>query len=169
MIARSRRAVRREIFLEIADARSILTTIAAGPGLRDAMGVEMSEICRVLVIEPSELFRDFLDAVVDHAGFDVAALSPAQEPERLLAHERFDAVILASDLGAKGPGAVALAELAAAKGTAVIVALDDAAHRGFFANGRYLLLEKPIRPGVLIARLKELRDTGAIDCLPRNA
>jgi DNA-binding response OmpR family regulator len=133
------------------------------------MGFDMSEICRVLVIEPSELFRDFLDAVVDHAGFEVAALSPAQEPERLLACERFDAVILASDLGPAGPGAVALAELAAAQGMAVIVALDDAMHRGFFGNGRYLLLDKPIRPSVLIARLKELRETGAIDCLPRSA
>ena len=97
----------------------------------------------------------------------MVALTPEQEPERVIARERFDAVILASDLGAHGPGASALAEVAAAKGAAVIIALDDAAHRAIFASERYLLLAKPIRPSELIARLEELRRSGAIDCMPR--
>lgn len=96
----------------------------------------MAVVCTVLVIEPSDLFRDFLDVVVEHAGYDVVAVDLGEMAQQALAQQHFDVVILASSgLGGR-TDPLLLARRAADAGAGVIIVLDDIAYRRAFAEGR---------------------------------
>jgi DNA-binding response OmpR family regulator len=127
----------------------------------------MSEICTVLVIEPSDLFRQFLDVIVDHAGYDVIAVDMSELAQRRLEQQHFDVVILASSGVGQPIDPVDLAKRAAADGAAVIIVLDDSSHRRAFLAGGYAMLHKPFMPRTLIAELERMRGHGALACEPR--
>ena len=126
----------------------------------------MSEICAVLVVEPSDLFRDFLDVIVEHAGHDVVAVDLSETTQQTLAKRRFDVVILAGVGGRVDP--LLLARRAVEAGAAVVIALDDIAHRRAFAKDGYVMIEKPFMPGTLIDALEQLRRHNALQCEPRR-
>ena len=127
----------------------------------------MAEICMVLVVEPSDLFREFLDAIVDHVGYDVIAVDMTDAAQQRLEQQRFDIVILASVGGGPGIDPLRLAQRAVAAGAQVLIVLDDASHRRIFLEGGYTMLAKPFTPRALIAELEQLRRSGAIACEPR--
>jgi DNA-binding response OmpR family regulator len=124
----------------------------------------MVELCRVLVVEPSDLFRGFLDAVMDDAGYDVLAVAPDEHLTSLLQQQEFDVVILASAISPKSGGALRLGNEAQQRGSAVIIALDEPWHRAAFAGGGYSFLWKPFRPRDLVALVERLREDRAMDC-----
>lgn len=133
----------------------------------------MTEICQVLVVEPSDTFRDFLDVVIDHAGYRVTAIGVDRHIAFILDPSvidfgRFDVVVTSSRLGAAAASAVAFAEAALARGCAVIVVLEDHGDRHIFAQRGFTVLEKPFRPGDLAAELQRLRDRGVIDCTSQD-
>lgn len=53
-------------------------------------------------------------------------------------------------------------------GAAVIIVLDDIAHRRAFAKDGYAMIEKPFMPGTLIEVLEQLRRRNALQCEPRR-
>jgi DNA-binding response OmpR family regulator len=126
----------------------------------------MTVVCAVLVIEPSDLFREFLDVIVEHAGYDVVAVDLSETAQQALAEQRFDVVILASS-GVGGRVDPLLARRAADTGVAVIIVLDDIAHRRAFAKDGYAMIEKPFMPATLIDALEQLRRRNALQCEPR--
>ena len=128
----------------------------------------MSEICAVLVIEPSDLFREFLDVIVEHAGYDVVAVDLSETAQQALAQRRFDVVILASSGVGGRVDPLLLARRAVTAGAAVIIVLDDMTHRRAFAKDGYAMIEKPFMPGVLIDALEQLRRHNALQCEPRR-
>ncbi len=126
----------------------------------------MAEVCAVLVVEPSDLFREFLDVIVDHAGYDVVAVD-LSEGAQLLERQRFDVVILAS-IGMGGRVApVQLARRATPAGARVLIALDDPSHRRAFRADGYTMLNKPFMPRTLIDALEQLRRHYSLYCGPR--
>lgn len=129
----------------------------------------MAELCRVLVVEPSDLFRGFLDAVMDDAGYDVLAVAPDEHLRSLLQQQDFHIVILASAISPKSGGALQLAKLARQRGGTVIIALDEPWHRAAFTGGGYSFLWKPFRPRDLVALVERLREEREMDCAPSNA
>jgi DNA-binding response OmpR family regulator len=129
----------------------------------------MAELCRVLVVEPSDLFRSFLDAVMDDAGYDVLAVAPDEHLASLLEQQNFHIVILASAIAQSCGGAPLLAKLARRRGCAVIIALDEIWHRAAFANGGYSFLWKPFRPRDLVALIDRVREEFGMTCAPSRA
>jgi DNA-binding NtrC family response regulator len=129
----------------------------------------MTEVCRVLVVEPSDLFRGFLDAVMDDAGYDVLSVAPDEHMASLLQQQEFHVVILASAISPKSGGALRLAKEARQRGSAVIIALDEPWHRAAFAGGDYSFLWKPFRPRDLVALVERLIEEREMDCEPSNA
>jgi DNA-binding response OmpR family regulator len=128
----------------------------------------MAEICTVLVVEPSDLFREFLDVIVDHVGYDVVTVDMTEAAQRHLEQQHFDIVILASFGGGQRIDPLQLAQRAATAGAQVLIVLDDASHRRIFLKGGYAMLAKPFMPRALIAELERLRSSGAITCEPRR-
>ena len=128
----------------------------------------MTEICTVLVIEPSDLFREFLDVIVEHAGYDVVAVDLCETAQQALAKGRFDVVILASSGVGGRVDPLLLARRAAGAGAAVMIVLDDIAHRRAFAKDGFMMIEKPFMPGTLIDALEQLRRHNALRCEPRR-
>ncbi|HKW53434.1 MAG TPA: hypothetical protein VJO12_07070 [Stellaceae bacterium] len=127
----------------------------------------MTEICAVLVIEPSDLFREFLDVIVEHARYDVVAVDLRETAQQALAVQRFDVVIVASSGVGGRVDPLLLARRAADAGAAVIIVLDDIAHRRAFTKDGYAMIEKPFMPGTLIDALEQLRRRNALQCEPR--
>ncbi|HWG78557.1 MAG TPA: hypothetical protein VN681_02220 [Stellaceae bacterium] len=128
----------------------------------------MAVVCTVLVIEPSDLFRDFLDVIVEYAGYDVVAVDLDEAAQQALAEQRFDVVILASSGIGGRTDPLLLARRAADAGAAVMVVLDDISHRRAFAKDGYAMIEKPFMPGTLIEALEQLRRRNALQCEPRR-
>jgi len=128
----------------------------------------MAEICMVLVVEPSDLFREFLDVIVDHAGYDVVSVDMTEAAQQRIEQQRFDIVILASAGGGERIDPLRLAQHAAATGAQVLIILDDASHRRIFLKDGYSMLAKPFTPRALIAELERLRSRGALACEPRQ-
>jgi DNA-binding response OmpR family regulator len=126
----------------------------------------MAELCRVLIVEPSDLFRGFLDAVMDDAGYDVLAVAPDEHMASLLEQQDFHITILASSISRRGGGAIELAKVAQDRGCAVVIALDEPWHRGAFTGGGYSFLWKPFRPRDLVALADRLREEFAMACEP---
>jgi DNA-binding response OmpR family regulator len=126
----------------------------------------MAELCRVLVVEPSDLFRSFLDAVMDDAGYDVLAVAPDEHLMSLVEQQDFHIVIVASAISQRSGGALHLAKIARRRGCAVIIALDEPWHRAAFASGGYSFLWKPFRPRDLVALLDRLREEFGMSCEP---
>jgi DNA-binding response OmpR family regulator len=122
----------------------------------------MAVVCAVLVIEPSDLFRDFLDVIVEHAGYDVVAVDLDETAQQALAEQRFDVVILASSGGGGRVDPLLFARRAADAGAGVIIVLDEIAHRRAFAKDGYAMIEKPFMPGTLIEALEQLRRRNAL-------
>ena len=155
---------RRATTRRAAGPRTLPVLLAAIGAIAD--GCSMAEICTVLVIEPSDLFREFLDVIVDHAGYDVVSID-VDEAQRRLEQQHFDVVILASSGVGQPIDPVELAKRAAADGAAVIIVLDNSSHRRAFMAGGYAMLYKPFMPRTLIAELDRMRRCGALACEPR--
>lgn len=128
----------------------------------------MAEVCAVLVVEPSDLFREFLDLIVDHAGYDVVAVDLGEGAQQLVARQRFDVVILASTGIGGRVDPVQLARRATTAGARVLIALDDPSHRHAFGADGYTMLDKPFMPRTLIDALEQLRRHHSLDCEPRG-
>jgi DNA-binding response OmpR family regulator len=122
----------------------------------------MRELCRVLVVEPSELFRGFIDAFMDEAGYDVLAVEPDSHLDALIEQQAFHVVILASSIVPGAGGVRHVAQLAAERGSAVVIAVDQPWHRQALADCGYSVLSKPFRPRDLVALVEQLRDEDAI-------
>ncbi|HEX7968736.1 MAG TPA: hypothetical protein VF502_10990 [Stellaceae bacterium] len=123
----------------------------------------------MLVVEPSDIFREFLDVIVDHAGYDVVTVAAGVTAQHQLEHQRFDMVILASAKLGRGPDPLELARRAADAGAAVMFVLDDWSQCSAFADSGYVILTKPFMPSALIAEIERLRRQHVIDCEPRQA
>jgi DNA-binding response OmpR family regulator len=127
----------------------------------------VTEVCTVLVVEPSDLFREFLEVVVDHAGYEVTTVADLSTAVRRLRRQRFHILLLAFAAGQDEAATLSCAQLARAKGSAVIILLDDWSLRRSFADRGYATLSKPFSPAQLIAELEGLYRRG-LGCEPRT-
>ena len=116
-------------------------------------------MARILVVDDDALFRDYLATALRRAGHAVCELPDGREVARLLATERFDALI--TDMVMPHMDGVATIREARRLAPDLVIfgvsgaLADDLPASGPAASGAAIILAKPVEPGKLIGLLED--------------
>jgi DNA-binding NtrC family response regulator len=110
----------------------------------------MTRICKILVVEDNEGIRELLQTLFDDEGYRIGIAASGEEMRAAMAQDTFDLAIIDVTLP-RGDDGFALAGLAAAAGTAVILVTGDTRHFEAIKQSGYPFLLKPFRIERLLA------------------
>jgi DNA-binding response OmpR family regulator len=117
----------------------------------------------ILVAEDDECMRDSITAILKHFGYDVIEVANGREAVRIFGinKERLDIVLLDVVMPEMN-GKDARDKILAIKPDTRIIFMSGYSRNFFHANGlcesNHHLLEKPIRPDVLLKTIREILD-----------
>jgi two-component system OmpR family response regulator len=115
----------------------------------------MTRICKILVVEDNEGIRELLQTLFDDEGYQIGMAASGEEMRAAMARDTFDLAIIDVTLP-RGEDGFALAGLAAAAGTAVVLVTGDTRHFEAIKQSGYPFLLKPFRIERLLALVHEV-------------
>lgn len=115
----------------------------------------MTRICKILVVEDNDGIREFLQALFNDEGYEIAVVAGGESMRAALAQHRFDVALIDVTLPGADDG-FALAELARATGCGVILVTGDARRFDAVKSSGHRYLLKPFRVERLLALVGEL-------------
>ena len=129
-------------------------------------GVLMDRICKILIVEDDAAVCRLIGDVLEYAGYEFTLASSGAEMRQALDAGDFDVAII--DVGLRdGEDGFALAEVADAKGCAVILTTGDPdRQRRLQKSSRHHLI-KPFRMRQLTELVEQVLTDSAALCAPR--
>lgn len=115
----------------------------------------MTRICKILVVEDNDGIRDFLHALFNDEGYEIAVVAGGEPMRAALAQQRFDVALIDVTLPGADDGFV-LAELARATGCGVILVTGDTRRFDAVKSSGHRYLLKPFRVERLLTLVGEL-------------